>query len=318
MLKSLRGDFFCFPFGGNETPWRSEAHPPHGESANSRWKLDSMSSADDRASLQASLTTRVRAGRIIKTISLAAGQSVIYQKHVLHGFTGRMPIGHHPMLRFPDNPGSGLLSFSRFVHGQVYPGAFEKPEARGYQSLKPGATFQSIDRVPLLAGGYADLSSYPARRGYEDLVLLSADPTLSFAWSAVAFPKQRYVWFALRDPRVLRNTILWISNGGRHYAPWSGRHVNVMGIEDTTSYFHEGIASSLRPNGLTRMGIPTAIKLDSKAPTTISHIMGVASIPRGFDHVADVSRTADGIELRSRSGKRASCKVDLNWLDVAA
>src|SRR5262249_859217 len=124
----------------------------------------------------------------------------------------------------------------------------------------------------------------------------------------------RYVWFAIRDPRVLRSTILWISNGGRHYPPWSGRHVNVMGIEDTTSFFHEGVAESSRPNSLTRRGIATTIKLDPRRPPRIAHIMGVADLPAGFDHVVDIHESHGGIELRSRSGKRARCKLDLRWL----
>jgi len=88
---------------------------------------------------------------------------------------------------------------------------------------------------------------YPARRGFDDLVMLSADPDLPFAWNAVTFPAQRYVWFSLRDPRVLRHTIFWISNGGRHYAPWNGRHTGVLGLEDITSYFHMGRRSRPGP-----------------------------------------------------------------------
>jgi len=31
ILKALRGDFFCLPFGGNATPFGREKHPVHGE-----------------------------------------------------------------------------------------------------------------------------------------------------------------------------------------------------------------------------------------------------------------------------------------------
>src|SRR5947199_5342113 len=37
LLRVLRGDFFCAPFGGNVTPWRGEIHPVHGETANASW-----------------------------------------------------------------------------------------------------------------------------------------------------------------------------------------------------------------------------------------------------------------------------------------
>jgi hypothetical protein len=39
VLRHLRGDFFCLPFGGNAAPWRGENHPTHGETAQARWRL---------------------------------------------------------------------------------------------------------------------------------------------------------------------------------------------------------------------------------------------------------------------------------------
>ena len=74
-----------------------------------------------------------------------------------------------------DAPGSGLVSTSRFVYGQVFPKVFEAPENRGYSCLKPGAEFKSLQKVPTLTGETADLTRYPARRGFEDLVMLVSD-----------------------------------------------------------------------------------------------------------------------------------------------
>jgi hypothetical protein len=42
VIKVLRGDFFCLPFGGNATPFRNEQHPVHGETANARWQFESL------------------------------------------------------------------------------------------------------------------------------------------------------------------------------------------------------------------------------------------------------------------------------------
>ena len=265
--------------------------------------------------MHASLETRVRRGRVDKRVILVDGETVVYQRHTLSGFRGPMPAGHHVMLKFPAASGSGAVSTSRFVRAQVFPGAFESPENRGYQALRPGAIFRSLARVPLFRGGTADLTRYPARKGFDDLVMLTADAGLPFAWTAVAFPGERYAWFAIRDPRVLRHTLLWISNGGRHYPPWSGRHEAVMGLEDVTSYFHLGLAESAGPNPLNRRGIPTALRLDPGKPTSISHIMGVAAIPAGFDRVSRIRRMKGGIELVAASGKRARCAVDLGFLD---
>lgn len=314
LLRALRGDFFCAPFGGNAAAWRGEKHPPHGETANARWLLESFERSGTRSTLHASLATKARKGRVDKFLTLVAGHTAVYSRHVLTGQSGPMNLGHHAMLKFPDAPGSGAVSTSRFVHGQVFPGEFESPAQRGYQSLRPGAEFRSLAKVPLLAGGHADLSVYPARTGYEDLVMLTADAKLPFAWTAVAFPGEGYAWFALRDPRVLRQTIFWISNGGRHYAPWNGRHTAVMGLEEVTSYFHTGLADSASPNALSRRGIPTTVKLDPKRPTAVNYIMAVAAIPKGFDRVADIVAAGDGVELIAASGKRARCALDLEFL----
>ena len=316
MLRALRGDFFCAPFGGNATPWRGEKHPPHGETANASWTLQSLVENASGAMLHAGLDLTIRRGRVDKFVRLVAGQTAIYQRHVISGARGPMNVGHHAMLHFPEGPGSGVISTSPLLQGQVFPGAFESPENRGYQSLKPGATFRSLDRVPLLVGGTTDLSRYPARKGFEDLVMLTPAENVTLGWTAVTFPGQRYVWFSLRDPRQLRHTIFWISNAGRHYAPWNGRHTAVMGLEDVTSYFHEGLAESVRPNPLSRRGLPTALALDPKTPTSISYIMAVAAIPVGFDRVADIVPTPGGVELRAAGGQRVTCALDLEFLGL--
>jgi hypothetical protein len=264
--------------------------------------------------LRAQLEMRTRRGRVEKCLRLSEGQPIVYQRHVITGAKGPLSVGHHAMVKFPELAESGVVSTSRFVRAQVLPDAFEQPENRGYSALQPGACFRSLERVPLLAGGTTDLSRFPARRGYDDLVMLTADPALPFAWSTVTFPVQRYVYFALRDPRTLRHTILWISNGGRHYAPWNGRHTAVMGIEDTTSYFHYGLAESAKANPLNRRGIPTALRLHPRKPTTVNYIIGVAAIPAGFDRVAEIRAVAAGVELVAKSGKRVRCGVELDWL----
>ena len=313
LLRALRGDFFCAPFGDNTTPWRGERHLPHGEPANASWRLEGIRRAAGRVTLHASLATTVRRGRIDKFITLVDGQTAVYQRHVVAG-RGPMPLGHHAMLAFPSATGSGVISTSRFMRGQVFPGVYGDPARRAYQSLRPGVVFRSLERVPLLAGGVTDLSRYPARRGFDDVAMLTALATLPFAWTAVTFPRARYVWFALRDPRVLRHTMLWFSNGGLHSSPWNGRHTAVMGLEDVTACFQYGLAESAHPNALNRRSIPTTLTLDPTNPSTINYIMAVTAIPAGFDRVAEIHSTKAGVELLATSGKRARCLVDLAFL----
>lgn len=312
MLKVLRGDFFCLPFGGNEGPFRGEQHPPHGETANARWCC--VAAGPDRLHLR--LTTKIRPGRVDKYVWLQPGQTAIYQRHVVSGMSGPMNFGHHAMLRFPERPGSGLVSTSRFAWGEVAPAPLEQPARRGYSGLKPGGVFRTLAKVPTADGGCADLSVYPARRGFEDLVMLLGDARRSLAWTAVVFPKERYAWFALKDPRVLAHTVLWLSNGGRHYPPWNGRHVNVLGLEEVTSFFHYGLAESARKNHLAAQGRATCRVLHPGQTLVVDYVMAVVPVPPDFDHVAAIepARNRRSVRLTSRSGRQVESRLRLDAL----
>ncbi len=310
MLRALRGDFFCMPFGGNDVAYRGETHPPHGQTANLNWSLVESTPGH----LHLSMTTTARQGQVDKHVHLPASQTAVYQRHIISKMTGPMSFGHHAMLGFPDPDGSGLISTSPIQFGKTTPAPFERPENKGYSMLRHDTEFQSLHRVSCITTEMADLSRYPARRGFEDLVML-ANQLGDFAWTAVVFPKRRYVWFALKDPRVLPSTILWLSNGGRHYAPWNGRHVNVMGLEEVCSYFHYGLSESVKPNPLSKRGVPTFAKLDPKHPKTINYIMAVASVPNTFTHVDRIEREDDGVTIIDRSGRRVQCRIDTAFLD---
>ena len=315
LLRSLRGDFFCCPFGANGVPWRGERHPPHGETANRTWRLVSLETGKGRSTLHARMKTRVRKGQVDKFLTLIDDHTALYSSHVISGMQGPMSVGHHALLKFPA-AANGRISTSRFEHGQVLPSAFESPEGGGYQCLRPGATFRSLKRVPRQDGAHADLTAFPARPGYDDLVLLAAPARLRLAWSAVTFSEPSYVWFALRDPRSLRSTLLWMSNGGRHYFPWSGQHTRVLGVEDVTANFHYGLAESAGNNALRRRGVATTLPLERDRPTTIRYIMGVAAVPSGFDQVADIRPTHGGIELLASNGLRSRVPIELGFLDA--
>ena len=315
ILRVLRGDFFCMPFGGNSTVFRGEHHAIHGETANKEWSSQGALTSDRRTTLHLRIRTKVRSGTVDKYVLLIEGHNAVYQRHVISGMSGPMSFGHHAIVKFPDKAASGLLSVSPFRFGQVFVEPTEKPEDRGYSSLLPGAKFDSLDKVPTLFGTEADLSRYPARRGYEDIVTLVSDPEAPFAWTAVVFPAQQYAWFALKDPRVLRQTLIWISNGGRHYPPWNGRHVNVMGLEEVTSYFHQGLAESVKKNPISDAGYPTSVNLDPRKPLTVNYIMAAAKLPKGFDHVAQIEKNGvSGVTLISRNGKKSHAPLDLTFM----
>lgn len=315
ILKVMRGDFFCMPFGGNATSWRKEQHPAHGQTANEPWQFVEATDDVDVSTLHLRMETTIRKARVDKWIEIRAGQSAVYCRHTISGATGPMNLGHHAMLQFPTGE-SGRISTSPIVGGQVYPGRFEDPVEGGYSSLKAGATFRSLQSVPLSVGGRTDLTSYPAREGYEDLIMVSAKPGADFAWTAAVFSQAGYVWFALKDPRVLASTVMWHSHGGRHYPPWNGRHRRVLALEEVTSHFHDGLAESATSNPLTARGIPTALKLNPKRPTVVNVIMAVAAVPKGFEKVRRIEREAKGVILVGEGHHRVAVPLAWNFLQV--
>jgi hypothetical protein len=184
-LRALRGDFFCCPFGANEVSFRGEHHPPHGEMANDRWRVEGLyrhrslnrnSDATNRLTLHVSLSTAVCKGRVDKYLTLVDGRPAVYLRHLITGMNGPMSLGHHALLKFPPQPGSGLVSTSHSVYAQVLPTLLETPK-QGHQSLHPGATFRALQRVPTGcsgAGDWTDLTRFPARRGLDEFVPLTA------------------------------------------------------------------------------------------------------------------------------------------------
>jgi hypothetical protein len=315
VLSPLRGDFFCMPFGGNAAARGSEQHVPHGEAATAAWEFAGRTrEADGTETLTLALDTKVRPGRITKELTLVPGQPVVYSRHVIDGFAGPTPLGHHATLAMPEEEGSIVVSVSPFKLGMTCPGVFSDPANREYQSLASGETFTDLARVPSRwkQPTETDCSRFPVRRGYADLLAVFADEKAlagSPAWTAAVNTKDHWVWFSLHDPSVLPATVFWIENRGRHGVPWNGRN-NCLGLEDVCAYFAEGLVPSTTPNPLSKQGIRTAIELDVRRPTEIRYAQGAARVPADFDRVKtiDFSRP-EQITLVADSGVTATVPV---------
>ncbi len=303
LIKVLRGDFFCLPFGGSQcTPH------PHGATANLEWSFVSS----ENGKLTMVMNPEDIGGTVAKEIGLIEGHRAIYQKHTVSGIEGSFNYGHHPILEFPREGGPYAIRTGPIAHGQVYPKAFENPAIGGYGCLKSGATFTSLDRVPLADGGMTSLAEYPVREGFEDLALFSSADK-DFAWTAVTL--DGYVWLALKNPRQFPSTLFWISNGGRHYAPWSGRHKRRLGIEDVCSFFHEGLESS-RTNQLPG-GIPTTASFSRDSSTALCHIQMAHPLEADFGVVESVERddAGNGVWLINGKNQKTFAPVDWKFLE---
>lgn len=299
LLSHLRGDFFCLPFGPQSDG------PPHGEAANGEWKLEE-SPADE---LWLSMTTGDTGCFVTKSIGTRSGHAALYIQNTVKGLVGNWSYGSHPILDFSGvEEGQGRVSTSAFRWASTYHGLFADPVNKEYQSLRPGASFDSLEKVPMMDGGTADLTRYPARKGFEDLVMLVNDERgAPFSWTACVL--DGYVWFSLKKACDFPATLFWISNGGRHSEPWNGRHSSRLGLEEVCSYFCDDVEVSRR-DLLASEGIATTRLFDG-SPVSLKLIHAVALVSDRFDVVKEIFPGEGFVELVSQSGERV--EVPLEW-----
>ncbi len=320
VLVTLRGDFFCMPFGGNSAEVAGEKHPPHGEIVGELWEVVGTKQAGDVSTLTMEIDTKVRKGRVIKELSLVDGQNAVYSRHTIEGFAGRAPLGHHATLAMPEKEGAVRIATSPIRFGMTCPGVFSDPKQREYQALLPGAKWTDLAQVPVAWKGAADadLTRLPGRYGYADLVQLvneSSEKTGGPAWTTATFSADGYLWFALKDPAVLTTTVFWMENHGRHGHPWNGRN-NCLGLEDVTAFFADGLAASVSDNLLSKEGIATAVTLTADKPTTVNYIQGVVRIPEGFENVKTLEFAPGEVTFVSTTGQRVTAPVRHEFLAI--
>ena len=318
VLTALRGDWFCLPFGGNGDAFRHEKHPPHGEVAGAEWTYVDTKHDGGRHTLVLAFEPQARKGKIVKELSLVEGHNAVYSRHIVTGFSGPAPCGHHATLAMSDEPGVFRVSTSPIEFGMTNPSRFSDPAKREYQALAIAAPFTDLAHVPLLEKGTgdADLTRLPARQGYADLVQVvnKQDAT---AWTCATRTDEGWLWYALKDPKVLRSTLFWIENRGRHGSPWNGRN-NCLGLEDVTSFFADGLAASAGANLLTRRGVPTAIEFTADKPTEIRYIQGVTRVPEGFGKVVAAEYAPGSVTFVAEGGERVTVPVRHEFLSGAA
>ena len=304
LLKNLRGDFFCLPFGPQKEG------DPHGAPANARWNLVEKG----ESSLVLGLDAADSGARIEKRLSLRPGQTAIYHEHRISGLSGHWSFGNHPVLDVSGaGQGGARVSVSPFRWASVYEGVFSAPERNESQALKPGARFKDLSEVPLMDGGSTDLTRYPDRVGNDDLVMMVNEPASDeqpFAWSAVVM--DGYVWFSLKNSDDFPATLFWMSNGGRGDAPWDGRHFGRIGIEEVCSHFCDDVTRS-REEALP--GIPTVREFKPEETTSLFIVQAVAAVPAGFGSVTSIAPAGDGL-VRITDDSGASVESSVDWSHV--
>jgi hypothetical protein len=314
VLDPLRGDFFCLPFGGNGTPINGEEHTPHGDTATRTWSLVSMGKEGKVTSLVAKLATKVRKGKVVKTLSLIDGHNVVYCRHDISGMKGKLPLGHHATLAVPQTQGAMLVSTSPFEFGQTAPEWDGTPDVGMYPSLALGGTFTDLRKVPLAwkSPATGDCSAFPVREGFTDLMGIWKKPSKTPAWMAAVNTEARYLWFSMKNAELLPATMFWIANKGRHPSPWNGRN-RCLGLEDVCGNFAFGAAPSVRANPISRAGFPTAVALNGQC-VSVPYLQGAVPVPAGFGRVKTVKFEPGVAIFVDTKGKRVKAKVDWSFV----
>ena len=317
VLKPLRGDFFCMPFGANPLPrGKKDRYIPHGETATGAWEAADAGRRGGLTWARFEMETSVRKGRVIKELSLVDGQNVLYQRHTIQGNSGKMPLGHHATLR--GDLGELKIRCSPIQFGITNP--YTVPlfhDVDEYYSLAPGEVFSSLEKVPTVWKNPArsDCSIFPRREGFVDILQIFQKESPRPGWLTAMNRSAGYLWFSLKDIRLLPSTVFWMENRGRHGSPWSGRNC-CLGLEDVCGYFAEGLTQSIRDNPLSRRGIPTFHTLSARTPFSVSYIQGAVRIGRSFDELKRVSFKAasgggESLTFHAKSGDVV--EVPVQW-----
>jgi len=254
-------------------------------------------------------------GSVQKEITIRRGEPVVYTNHIVKGFSGGMPFGHHPNIQCTDKTGVAILDMTPPLTGFTAPFTLGKPEGKGYYLLKPGLEFKDRARVPTVYGDTVDLNYYPMPKGYEDAVLLISDPKKEYVFTSLAEREKGFLYFHLKDPKVLAETQLWMPHGGNYNPPFNGRVAAVIGLEEVTGNFFYGRKESIEQNPISDHGYRTVLEFDEKEPTEVRFVSGVVPIEKSFKGVLDIVRKNDKeVSILGRGGERIDVPCRLGFL----
>jgi len=300
VLRTLRGDFFCLPFGANASA--GEGYTVHGDTATKPWKLVEHEDDGEIVRMHLSLESRHPAADVTKTISLRTGDSIVYSRHVVTGGSGKVPLGHHATLATPVR-GVYRVSTSPFMVGLATPRPAGPMADDEYFAVPPLAVFDDLASVPTIwtEPATVDCRYFPRLRGFSDIISLNADPSAELGWTAAVAEEAGYCWFGIKDPRVLPTTVLWIEETGRRAAPWDGRNV-CIGLEEVCGYVAEGLPASAKDNPVSARGVHTAVALDPDRPTMVNYIQGVVRVNPGFGEVVSLVLGNEFVEITGSNG----------------
>jgi hypothetical protein len=295
----LQGDFLAAPFGAS-------AEGLHGLAANGMWRIVPSTPG----CLRAVLDGAVQGATLVKELSLTDGHPFVYQRHLFIGGTGALPVANHAMVSVLTG---AKLSFSRKRWWETLPEPLET--TRGRSCLAYPKRSEDAAEFPGADGGTVNLYRYPWGERHEDFVAGVEDPASRLGWTAVVRPAEGDLFLSLKNARALPMTMLWHSNGGRDYAPWNGRHLGCLGVEDGAALPMLGLSSRETPDPLTAAGQPALLTLDPAGTVEVRHVLGAVRWPSG-QSVAGVMLEGDTLTITGDWGAERKLPIRGGWLGL--
>ncbi|WP_395818476.1 hypothetical protein [Devosia sp.] len=283
LLKRLRGDWACIPFGmpearpdlpsawvGNQVDTESLRQYFHGPSANLPFKLE-----------------RADGGCLEFRLDFPEDHPIAWVRRVIGGVPGKamleftleimpretiaLPIGVHPVFRLPDAVGAAELDVGgEAIKVYTYPVDAEP----GVSKLAHGGVFESLQAARDKNGAPMDLSRHPLAVVTEEVVLVGhADGHARLTNRADRYRVDLH-WEAKDFP----SCNLWISNRGRTAFPWNGRHC-ALGIEPVAAPWDLGVAVARNEaSPLRAAGVRTATDFTGGVLWKTSYSIEVSSL----------------------------------------
>ncbi len=282
LMATLGGDFFCSPFAATEG-----GSPFHGWPPNSSW--DVVAAKDSY--LRAVLGRPVSNATLVKELSLRDGHPFVYQRHTFIGGQGRLSFANHANVSVPNG---ALIRVSPKTMWETPPNPQESDPELGRSELIYPAQSADPRRFPG-QNGPVDLTVYPWNPRHEDFVVGIEASGHTFGWTAVTRPIEGDVYLSLRNPLEIPMTMFWHSNGGRDYAPWSGRHYGCLGVEEGAANHMLGLS--------TEDDFPDSgeLNLCQDGSVEVCHVIGAVAWPSG-EPVAKIEYCTGELRLTGEGG----------------
>lgn len=271
VLRQLRGEWPCLPFGMSQRQAGLPAHWPgrdglpeseldagldHGYCSNHDWTLVEHSAHQLRLAIDYPDGHPI--SRLEREITVDAARAALTVTLTIHARRDvQLPIGLHPTFAIPAEGLEVIAPSNAGIH--TYP----VPQEAGVSRLLPNTSATDLAAMPGRLGPL-DFTRLPLPFNTEELMQVH-DVRAPFI---LRYPASRVELQLDWDHAALPDALLWISNAGRSQAPWSGRHY-ALGIEPVNSFFDLGrvISNDIDHPLAGRRGL--ALRADS--PTVISY-----------------------------------------------